>query len=78
MTYSLAGQIKNVFSIIEPVGGWPEGYGDWTEEEQDEYYSEHSLLNVKTPPPTQEQFDKYLAEMQETSGKIMEWLEASI
>jgi len=77
MTDSLADDLRKAFSIIGPVGGWPEGYETWTEEEQDDYYSAHSLLNVKMPPLTREQFNKRIDEMQETSDRVMEWLESA-
>ena len=70
----IAEQIKAVFSVLDPIGGWPEGADDWTEEECDDYYDEHSPLNIKPPPLTKEQFDKRLDERQETNDRVMEWL----
>ena len=75
MSNNLAGQIKQVFSLFEPVGGWPEGADDWTKEEQQDYYDMHSLLNAKPPPLTREQFDKFCMDLKEANYRITFWMD---
>ena len=72
----VADDIRKIFAVLDPVGGWPGGSEDWTEEEQDAYYGEHNVLNVNPPSLTQEEIERRMAEMEKVNATIMEWLGA--
>jgi len=66
--------IEKVFALLEMQGGYPDEWERWTEEEQDIYYAEHSLLNVKPPPRTHAELDSHKAALKKTANSISDWL----
>ena len=75
---SLVEDIRKVFGMFAPVGGWPDEWDDWTEEEQAAYYDAHSPLNIEPPKMTQEQIEEALDKMQQTADQIAAYLRDNI